>query len=378
MLIDEIVSERDDKALSVNLVINMADYCTACVQLYKNEKSLQQQFEAANPKIARSDDEPNDGYLREQREYVELNLDPKIQRQFNEERAQVATKVAEHSFDGYDIQIKETLASLCSPTARHENFLADQLRSPLNEVPIIHLFNNHFKELLKNSMDSMILRYMKGSSADTTLKLRVSIPTPILEGNVSLEITDNAGGFPPSYITSFTTTIHNEKNVTIDDIPPSRHRSEKAHGNPYRTYCFGGEGAGMLGCAREAVAISALSSMAIGNVINPDNSTGAKITVNAPLNRPETPYIQRKYSSSSSNGGSAVATSGPPSAMLLKTPPPPKTPSPLVATSMFKASTATATEAATGAHAAQVTQTEIKKKLKPAPLLIIKPSEGPQ
>ena len=362
MLNYEIISENNQSAMSVTLNLDMKDYLTFCFYLYHLEDTLCQQY-----------DQNLSLQSKDKGDYVQENLDPSLKKKFKEAHEEIKSKIVEHSFDGYEQPIKHALLKLFDTTKPAEAIIAKNLFDPGNKVPMIQLFDVHFKELLKNSMDTMILRRIKGESTQTMLKLRISIPKPISLECVNLEISDNAGGFPESYITTFNKIIGDEKKRE-SETPTKRHQSEKVHGN-YRKYCFGGEGAGMLALANQTVAISRDSSMTIDNVVNSDHSLGAKISLRVPCVEPVQSYKQAKYSSSSSSYGSPSPREF--SERSLNESPRPK--SPLIARSVFQSpSPPSPSSPATNASPYTTTKTESKKKPKPALTLEIKnPGKGP-
>ncbi len=368
MLNHRITSENNDSSMSVTLHVNMEDYFTACRHLYDAEETLRQDYQQHH--LDSSDRHARENYQQLQNGFVIKKLDPQLQSQFKEAYDEITAKITEHSFDGYELIIKQELSKLCDATNPLEQSFAKNLHEVGSNAPMIQLFDNHFKELLKNTMDTMILRSIKGESTETMLKMQISISRPINEESIHLDISDYAGGFQEAYISSFNNVIDAEKKKR-SDTSTERHRSEKAHGNPYRKYCFGGEGAGMLAFARETVAISEHSFMTIGNVLHHDGSIGAKISLYAPLVQPTKSYIDRKYRSSDSSIGSSATP--PLSTTSFKTSSPK---SPLVATPTFfkpmPSDTTKTTQQPTGQHESR------KKKSKPTLTLNLKPREGPK
>ena len=356
------VLPNDAGELSATLEIDMAEYCKACIQLYRAEEPLRRQYELAHPKALEMADA---SYLYEQDKYVKQKVDSAIQKTFDDARGEISGRVSGIFGGEHWNNVKKALAGLCDLANANEKLLAKELEKIGNKPAAIQMLDTHSVEFLKNSLDALIIRFMRsaleGVHQNTTLQMRFSVKRPITEAHLDIKVADNAGGFPSDYIPSFNKFVNTLQNYP-EIIPIERHQSEKAHGNPFRKYCFGGEGAGMVECCQETFAIDVNSSMAIGNITNPDGTTGAETTFISTLNAPTKQRKESKYNSSddSDYGYSPAPKSAssftlspiPQSESPSKTEAPIPTKSPLVTGSIFpstkdnpaaKSSTSTAT-----------------------------------
>lgn len=281
------VLPNDAGELSATLEIDMAEYCKACIQLYRAEEPLRRQYELAHPKALEMADA---SYLYEQDKYVKQKVDSAIQKTFDDARGEISGRVSGIFGGEHWNNVKKALAGLCDLANANEKLLAKELEKIGNKPAAIQMLDTHSVEFLKNSLDALIIRFMRsaleGVHQNTTLQMRFSVKRPITEAHLDIKVADNAGGFPSDYIPSFNKFVNTLQNYP-EIIPIERHQSEKAHGNPFRKYCFGGEGAGMFNCCAELFAIEKDSSMAMENITNPDGSRGAETafisTFSAPL-----------------------------------------------------------------------------------------------
>ena len=283
------VIPNDTGELSVTLEANLAEYCKICIKLYRSEQILRKQYQKDNPKDTMTDAI----YLYHEDQYVAKLVDPVIQKTFDNAHHNISDDVSGiYGGDPWN-NVKKALGKLCLLGDANEKLLAEELKNVGSTAPAIQILNTHSVEFLKNSMDAMIMRAMRLAledvpliPRDTTLQMKFSIQKPIAESNLNIKVSDNAGGAPDHFLSNFNAFVTTLQH-SLEPIPTKRHRSEKAHGNPFRKYCFGGEGAGMFNCCAELFAIEKDSSMAMENITNPDGSRGAETafisTFSAPL-----------------------------------------------------------------------------------------------
>jgi hypothetical protein len=191
----------------VCLTINLEEYCTAW-KVYKEAKSAA---------------------TEEGKEKASLTAYKAI-------RGGLIEKLHGIAGESYWYTIRQIFADQCELSDAKEAELHRVLKraSPgLAEVPLaIEVFNTHFIEFLKNSMDAVLLNHYLKSDKKTTLEMTIEIK---LEGDtVQLIVTDNGGGFSEDYLTEFKDHLK-----TMDE---RRVHSEKKE---HDLYCFGGNRRGM-------------------------------------------------------------------------------------------------------------------------------------
>jgi hypothetical protein len=174
-----VVLSPGDKPLSVKLTLDLSIYCVACKALQKAE------FEKSPADIA------------------------KIMPSFIEHRKKLLTTFHFLTAGFYWSDIKRKLSKQCEESSNPpEKALAETLADVTNTKPAPHAIvslNNSFIELLKNSIDALIYQYL--SSASDEMVLQMHIELEISGANLIIRLTDNAGGFPPEYISSFASDI---------------------------------------------------------------------------------------------------------------------------------------------------------------------------
>ena len=114
--------------------------------------------------------------------------------------------------------------------------IGDEIFSISGDRPlVIESMDNSMVELIKNSMDSLIANSLK-SPIESDVILRMSFRLAINESTVKLTITDNAGGFPESYLANF-----NEVKRRGELLPsPSVNKLSES-----TFWYFGGQGLGL-------------------------------------------------------------------------------------------------------------------------------------
>ena len=262
--------------LSVRLEVNMTNYCILCAQLHDAEKTLRQNYQATNPQ----NDLPYDLYQRQQNAYVMQHLNPLSQKKLHDERLEISDQLFAIVGATYWSEAKQILNQLCNLTDENEQILAKALTAIDHTPPVIHLLNNHFIELFKNSMDAIILQYLQNKSRNTTLQIDISISKPISPTHLNLILLDNAGGFPDDYPKIFNDFVEQEK---YRDKRVHHKISEKSQGNLLGKYCFGGEGIGMFACVKEMLLNHENSFMQIQNARHSSGQIGAEITFSSSL-----------------------------------------------------------------------------------------------
>ena len=167
-----------DIRLSVKLIADLSDYCLASRKLIQ-----------VAPEVDSS----------------ERALDEK---NFVKERT--ALQSITSGFDGamHWENVKEILCAQCDKMNPIEAQLAAALNdgSGIKGQPhAVQSFSDNFLELLKNSIDALVRRYLTGASLVSTLEMNVMLR--IIDETISVIITDNAGGFSNEYLESFTAWV---------------------------------------------------------------------------------------------------------------------------------------------------------------------------
>ena len=177
--------------------------------------------------------------------------------------------------------------------------ITDQKLSPLG----IESLDENFVELLKNSIDAILINYLKSS---VVIVLQMEISISVVGSTIAITIRDNAGGFSESDLVHFSSPAWLEGHK----IEPLN----RCHKLVFSDYCFGGFGRGLARLAhylrgnllvsghecRSYYAVEKGStSLSIGNSAV---TGGAEITVKTPLEpfslimMPPAPEVRRSPS----------------------------------------------------------------------------------
>ena len=132
------------------------------------------------------------------------------------------------------VQIKKLLQAQCDPETLVEKQLAAVLHDIYTNKPyVIYTLDSQFIELLKNSIDAMVKQFLSGHSDVTELKMTINLEMD--DTNLSIIVTDNAGGFAADYLTEF------KAMVGAGNFRYGARVSEKRDDD----YYFGGRGIGL-------------------------------------------------------------------------------------------------------------------------------------
>ncbi|WP_133128068.1 ATP-binding protein [Legionella nagasakiensis] len=223
-----ITLDRDSR-LAVKLTMDMKAYCEAAKRLYDSCKALEELHAsreagadaAAHERVAQlTAAEAKEHFKRIREPYIESlrGLQGEL----------------------HWCEIKRLLSEQCNRDDPIENRLFSSLSSVICDAGTAPLalesLDNSFIELLKNSIDAIVLNYLKAEAmrtANTTLEMRVALR--LVGETLSIVITDNAGGFPAAYLASFDTNVRSRRY----DKTSSREKRQ------YNDYCFGGAGRGL-------------------------------------------------------------------------------------------------------------------------------------
>ena len=200
-----IVIEPGDRKFSVNVSIDMTEYCT----LAKHIDGAQEQTES---------------------EYMEP---------FSKEYQNYVLQLSELAGDLHWNKIKRTLAEQCDDKRPEEIELARSLLERERLPLVIQALDSSFIETLKNSMDAKIKQFVSKASEESTCTLKIHIFLE-LKDEITVTITDNAGGFTADYLESFSIAA-----LSGEDVIEPFH-SEKEKKNIY----FGGAALGLKHLSR--------------------------------------------------------------------------------------------------------------------------------
>lgn len=186
--------------------------------------------------------------------------------------------------DMHWLKIKELWSTQCDLSNESEQalhlFLSQTVKN--TSIPLVlECLDIRFIELLKNSIDAMLINYFQGKSTHTLLKMKIAL---VLESDmISAIITDNCGGFPEGYLSHFSSIMH------------SYNSSERTSKNGCEKYCFGGNGLGLFtlasfilqgkltGSGEEKPLYSIPEGSTVFQISNDTEINGAKITLKTPI-----------------------------------------------------------------------------------------------
>lgn len=202
----QMIEIRPIDKFKVCLTVNLEEYCRAW-KVYKEAESAA---------------------TEEAREKESLTAYKKI-------REELIAKLRGIAGELHWYEIRKIFASQCKLADVKEKQLHDflKLMSPgLAEVPLaIEVFNTHFVEFLKNSIDAILLRYLKD---DETTALEMTIELNLDGDKIRLLVRDNGGGFADKDLGDFEESLKTVEGKRM-------HSKKKEHS----FYCLGASGLGM-------------------------------------------------------------------------------------------------------------------------------------
>ncbi|RUR07225.1 hypothetical protein [Legionella sp. km772] len=136
-------------------------------------------------------------------------------------------------------RIKTLIKNQCTLTNLSEQRLFAALSGEENvALPlVIECLNTNFIELLKNSIDTILINRLKKASANTLLQMEIALLPS--DKDLAVQIKDNAGGFSQEYLDDFSNIIKfNDPRLGRAKDTQGKHEIEG--------YCFGGSGLGHL------------------------------------------------------------------------------------------------------------------------------------
>lgn len=264
------IIEPGENKLSVNLKIDLSDYCKACQELYENEQAL---------------------LLAENQAVCSKEIETATITKHEQEKKTIAAELQGVAGALHGIEIKKMLSLQCDMDNPIENQLAKILTEDSNNPLAIESLFNSFIELVKNSIDAMTKRQMTNLGRKQPTQLQMTVALTLYPNKVFITINDNAGGFSKDYLAYFLSAMESH---THDE----NRLSEKIK---YNKYYFGGAGLGLQQLwhllidgeiqanfagryIKKYIVHKDSTSMSIRNN---ENVGGAEITLSSPL----TPYL---------------------------------------------------------------------------------------
>ncbi|WP_133131337.1 ATP-binding protein [Legionella yabuuchiae] len=170
-----------------------------------------------------------------------VELKQEAEQQFNAIRAVLLGTLSDINGNLHWHYIKQLLSTQCDRDdpllSRLYASLVDDITNPGIDAPLaIEGLNISFVELIKNSIDAILIRYFIQESHTLGTTLKMSVTVQLNEKHISFVITDNAGGFTEDYLSTF------RRSKSMDSKPFAPYSSDKyAH----REFLFGGRGIGL-------------------------------------------------------------------------------------------------------------------------------------
>ena len=165
-----------DERLSVMLCLDIRTYCVASKKIMQN-----------------APDTPLEEQMKDQETFEML-------------RAELGELTNGLSGDLHWVNIKRLLKAQCDPKTLVEKQLAAVLDGSNPDKPhALYTLDSQFIELLKNSTDAIVRRVLSDASDATALEMTIKLE--IDDANMSVIITDNAGGFASDYLAAFTDMV---------------------------------------------------------------------------------------------------------------------------------------------------------------------------
>ena len=286
----DIILVKGMSPLSVRLNVELRTYFEACRALLDSRAQLTRAKDS--PLAAEPDSASGCPSMLEKARINHLSAE----KAYKHERHEFELELMGLQGSSHWGRIKEMLSEQCCLESPIENQLYISLIKRETQEPTLPLavesLDYSFIELLKNSIDAKRKQYL-GNVADTTM-LEMDIAF-ILDGlNITVTISDNAGGFTDFYIKEFS------ENIQSKAYKYKTHFSEKRH---YDEFSLGGAGRGMNilcnfimdgeqlmkpGLSRKDY--SDTEGFTAIHIDNNTNTRGAKITLHSPIT-PFTPFV---------------------------------------------------------------------------------------
>lgn len=274
----------DNSGLEVRLSADLKEYCEAYKNLCEQRKILKSLQDMMQHSLFGSNLE-----ITSAEEKVATAQD-----KFNKIRTEFVRCLKGANGNQHWYEVKRLLSTRCDCTNPIENrlhrFLTDANGESGNFPLAIEVLNLRFIELLKNSLDAILTNYLHNyftNDVNTKLDMRVSFH--VTDKNLSVVITDNAGGFPADFLTNF-----NQSGYNRDFCKISSHEKYRL-----REYTFGGAGKGLevlINYVTKGILVNRISAKRIFSVKKDDTAVkiqntsdgkGAEITIMTPFD----PYI---------------------------------------------------------------------------------------
>ncbi|ETO92119.1 hypothetical protein [Legionella oakridgensis] len=224
------IALSEESRLAVKLTVDLKGYCESYKRWRDSRKALEDIDTSGEPR-------PAVVMVEERRRATQLVEE--TENAFKQIRASYTARLSALPGDLHWHEIKNLLSTRCNLLDPGENRLFSFLSGFGSEAGasplVLESLDCSFVELLKNSMDALLLNYLKNAATEATTTLEMRVALNLAGETLSVAITDNAGGFSAAYLTSFNETIKSRNyNKT--------HSREKCQ---YMDYCFGGAGRGL-------------------------------------------------------------------------------------------------------------------------------------
>jgi hypothetical protein len=218
----EIITFVDESyRFTVKLVLDMQEYCDGYKSLIESDEGLKLV-------VKQQATEPNGKEVVDARKKFRA-----AELRFHALRESMMGLVTELTGGLHWNSIKLKFSQQCDPKDTVEALLLQYLTMSEETSHVLHCLNLCFVELLKNSMDSLLKKFLANNEYAAVLEMGVQLSFDA--SRVRVILTDNAGGFPPSYIESFAEYVATKKYKSV-------HSSDKLS---KATFFFGGAGRGV-------------------------------------------------------------------------------------------------------------------------------------
>ncbi|KTD19903.1 ATP-binding protein [Legionella londiniensis] len=219
------IRQHESLRLAVKLTMDISHYCKACKRLDEARKRQE-------PENNKKNCEENASVLKIQ--YRQL------MKKFREEREALGCFLHGLKADLLWLDIKKKLKEQCNDEDLQEKLLKSALADYGKEdIPICHAIESldySFVELLKNSVDACIEKFLKSGNQEERAQLEMTIACSLHDNQLSITITDNGCGFPSKYLEHFSSYIQHEE---YKDHTSSSKKIQK------HEYFYGGENLGI-------------------------------------------------------------------------------------------------------------------------------------
>lgn len=256
----------------VNLSVDLQSYCESYAALCHSKEHVAQLKEAN---------------ITDEFEATKNELN-EITATFSKLRNDCCDHLTHFSGDMVWVDIKGLLKTQCCLTDPIEKELYSSLSQNREDgsVPlVIECLNKSFIELLKNSIDAILVRYAKDNSTTTLLQMEISLS--VVDKMISVVIKDNAGGFSEDYLANFS---------KITCLQPNNRAKTTQSKLDFDDYCFGGHGLGhielakfilqgelLLGKSEYRTAYIVKEGATEFRICNNAETKGAEITLRTPM-----------------------------------------------------------------------------------------------